>query len=71
MLTVMVCAGPPAFTDVNGGLGEKVRVIGVGVTVKVSVALAGFVLESNMAEAFDAAITMTCALGVGGFGGGV
>lgn len=71
MLTVMVCGGSPAFTDVNGGLGEKARAIGVGATVKVSLALAGFVLESNMAEAFEAAMIMTCALGDGGFGGGV
>ena len=71
MFTVTVCAGPPALTEMKGGLGEKASVIVAAVTVNVSEALAGFVLESNCADAFELAITMTCALGDGGFGGGV
>ncbi len=67
MLTVIVCAEPPAFTAVNGGFGENARVIGAGVTVKGSWADAGFVLESNFDEAMETAVTMTCALGEGGF----
>jgi len=70
MFTAMVCAGPPALTEVNGGFGEKTRLMTAGVTVKVSAAFAGFAVESNIADAFEAAIMMTCALGDGGFGGG-
>jgi len=70
MFTVMVCAGPPALTEVNGGFGEKTRLMTAGVTVKVLLALARFVVASNIADALEAAIMMTCALGDGGFGGG-